>query len=372
MQSLKATATPLPILLVVDDDELVLDGLEATFEDDFRVLTAGSAERARELVAEHTIDIVISDDRLPQETGVSFLGWLAQEQPGAVRILLTGFFSEPGDVRRAISQGRMWHYMRKPWEAGSMENIVQRALESRQLALSAQAAERRYRRLYDAVPCPLVTADSQGKALTWNPSFAQFFGDWPQGGLSVAERLPPGVWTSLVEQVLRSEDGGAQAPVTVEGPGGALSFTLRLHQNSAQSFTAALAPAVASMPKPAVQAADLGPSILLLAEDQGQRRLLSRALGKGGMRTATAEDLDQAVSLLESAPPSMVLAQGDIQVLPGLQMLLRRFPGRPILLCTPDVDQPAIQALATRGVQLLAMPYSLTDLLDAVKGRLPG
>ncbi len=371
---MKATATPLPVLLVVDDDELVLDGLEATFEDDFQVLTAGSAERARELVAEHTIDIVISDDRLPQETGVSFLGWLAQEQPGAVRILLTGFFSEPGDVRRAISQGRMWHYMRKPWEAGSMENIVQRALESRQLALAVQAAERRYQALYDAVPCPLVTADAHGKGLNWNPSFAELFQDWPQAGLSVAERLPEGMWTSLVAQVLDSEDGVAQAQLRVQGPGGARPFILRLHQNSPQSFTVALSPVVASQPpaQAPVPSAETGPSILLLAEDEDQRRLLGRALGKAGMRTVTAENLAHAVSLLESAPPAMVLAQGDIEVVPGLQMLLRRFPGRPILLCTPDVDRPAVQALATRGVQLLAMPYSLADLTDAVKGRLPG
>lgn len=194
-------STPtMPVLLVVDDDELVLESLEATFEDDFQVFKAGSAELAREIVAERRIDVVISDDRLPRETGVDFLAWFAEEQPRAIRILLTGYFSEPGDVVRAIQQGRVWHYMRKPWEAGSMANIIERAMESQRREDALRVAEERYRRLFADIPVGLFEADQQGNLLTWNEAFSAALGGWPAGRASLASRLPDGQWSALVRE----------------------------------------------------------------------------------------------------------------------------------------------------------------------------
>ena len=368
---MKATASQLPVLLVVDDDELVVDGLEATFEDDFRVLTAGSAERARELVAEHAIDIVISDDRLPQESGVSFLGWLAEVQPAAVRILLTGFFSEPGDVRRAINQGRMWHYMRKPWEAGSMENIVNRALESKQQAQALLDAERRFRGLFSAVPTPLFTADLSGKGRIWNPAFSALLQDWPSTGLSVAERLPAGSWASLVERLQGGEEEVTQE-LGIRSAGGEIFAHLTLRGDSPDEVTGILRPLSGGDPA----AADPAPlssasRVLVLESNLSQRRLLRRALERGALEVAEADGLAQTLAALAQGPAGLVLLQGGRQEISVVEAVLERHPEQALLFCTPDVDHSSVQALATRGVRLLAMPYSLTGLLEAVRAHLP-
>jgi DNA-binding response OmpR family regulator len=373
VSAVKATPTQMPILLVVDDDELVVDGLEATFEDDFRVLTAGSAERARELVAEHSIDIVISDDRLPQESGVSFLGWLAQEQPTAVRILLTGFFSEPGDVRRAINQGSMWHYMRKPWEAGSMENIVNRALESKQQAQAILAADVRYRSLFAAVPVPLFTADLAGKSRIWNPAFAALLQDWPGAGLSVTGRLPEGSWASLVAGL---EDGVEETSqeLWIRGASGQILVHLTLRRDSPDEVTGILRElrSQSSASKTGTEGAAIyRPGVLILDANDRQRRLLRRALERGAFEVLEAASLPQTLDVLSRGPVGLALLQGGRPEAGLVEVILGRYPEQAVLFCTPDVHDPAIQALATRGVSLLPMPYSLNALLDSVKGNLP-
>ena len=371
MFAVKATATPLPVLLVVDDDELVIDGLEATFEDDFQVLTAGSAERARELVAEHSIDIVISDDRLPQESGVSFLGWLATAQPTVVRILLTGFFSEPGDVRQAINQGRMWHYMRKPWEAGAMENIVNRALESKQQAQALLDAEKRYRGLFSSVPTPLFTADLDGKGRMWNPAFADMLQDWPGAGLSIAERLPAGSWASLVAGLRDGEEEATQE-LGIRAADGKVSVHLTLRKDAADEVTGIvriLQDGQRASPDPSTAVG--AKHILVLDENISQRRLLRRALERSAFELLEAEGLPQCLQILAQGPAELVLLQGEREQIPLVEGILERHPDQVVLFCTPDVDHSSVQALATRGVRLLAMPYSLNALLEAVRGQSP-
>ena len=360
-----------PVLLVVDDDELVIDGLEATFEDDFQVLTAGSAERARELVAQHKIDIVISDDRLPQESGVSFLGWLAEEQPMVVRILLTGFFSEPGDVRRAINQGRMWHYMRKPWEAGAMENIVNRALESKLQAQALADAERRFRGLFSSVPTALFTADLEGKSRIWNPAFAALLTDWPGAGLSVAERLPAGSWASLTARLGEGQEEVSQE-LGIRAAGGEIFVHLTLRLDVADEVTGIVRPLQGSpSPTPEPSHGASAERILVVDANPSQRRLLRRGMEHSAFELAEAGGLAESLAELALGPCALVLLQGGVEEIPLVEGILERHPQQRVLLCTPDVGHSSVQALATRGVGLLAMPYSLNTLLESVRAHSP-
>ncbi|MCP3984475.1 MAG: response regulator, partial [bacterium] len=79
-------------ILIVDDEEAILETMTFTFEDDYDVLTSSSAVKALELLEqEDGIAAVISDQRMPEMTGVEFLARVFERYPTIVRIILTGF-----------------------------------------------------------------------------------------------------------------------------------------------------------------------------------------------------------------------------------------------------------------------------------------
>ncbi|MDP7110936.1 MAG: response regulator, partial [Myxococcota bacterium] len=80
-----------PRLLVVDDDALVLGALELLLMERWEVDTANSATEAREILDREQVAVVISDQRMPKESGVDLLAWCFGQHPETVRILLTGY-----------------------------------------------------------------------------------------------------------------------------------------------------------------------------------------------------------------------------------------------------------------------------------------
>ncbi len=118
---------PRPILFV-DDEEHNLTVFEAAFEDDYRIFTAGSAPEALELLAEHEIHVVITDQRMPGMTGVQLLEELVNNYPEVVRIVLTAY-SDIEVVIQAINVGRVYQYVTKPWDEDDFKIIIDQALE---------------------------------------------------------------------------------------------------------------------------------------------------------------------------------------------------------------------------------------------------
>ena len=110
-------------LLVVDDEPYILATLSSLLESEFEVLTANSAKAARELFAERQIDLILTDQRMPRETGVQLLEWVCEHHPSTVRLLMTGF-AELEEAVEAINRARVFRYIFKPWKAESMlENL---------------------------------------------------------------------------------------------------------------------------------------------------------------------------------------------------------------------------------------------------------
>ena len=63
----------LPLVLVVDDEARSIDAIRRNLEEDFRVLTATSADEARGLLERHEISVILCDQRMPGTSGVKFL-----------------------------------------------------------------------------------------------------------------------------------------------------------------------------------------------------------------------------------------------------------------------------------------------------------
>ncbi len=122
-------------ILIVDDEEAILETMTFTFEEDYEVLTAGSAHRALELLDEHApVAAVITDQRMPEMTGVEFLKTVYESHPNTTRIILTGYADGDAMVQ-AINEGHVYAYVSKPWEPDELKQLVQRAVELHDLRM---------------------------------------------------------------------------------------------------------------------------------------------------------------------------------------------------------------------------------------------
>jgi FixJ family two-component response regulator len=121
-------------ILVVDDEEAILETMAFTFEDDYEVLTSTSPRDGLAKLDEFApVAVVISDQRMPEMTGVEFLARVYDRFPHTVRIILTGFADMDATIS-AINDGHVYAYVTKPWEQDQLKQVVRRAVEHHHLA----------------------------------------------------------------------------------------------------------------------------------------------------------------------------------------------------------------------------------------------
>ncbi|MGE8243080.1 Hydrogenase transcriptional regulatory protein hupR1 [compost metagenome] len=115
-------------ILYVDDEENNLFSFKATFRFKYEVFTAISGAEAIELVKNNPIDIIITDQRMPEMTGVEFLEEIIKIDAAPMRILLTGY-ADMAAVVEAVNKGKIFHYLNKPWSEKELDQTIQRAYE---------------------------------------------------------------------------------------------------------------------------------------------------------------------------------------------------------------------------------------------------
>ncbi len=115
-------------ILYVDDESNNLQAFKATFRRDYKVYLALSAQEGRDILKEQVVDIIITDQRMPEETGVDFLESIIPDYPDPIRILLTGY-TDIQAVIDAINKGQVYHYLTKPWEEEYMRTVIKNAFE---------------------------------------------------------------------------------------------------------------------------------------------------------------------------------------------------------------------------------------------------
>ncbi len=122
-------------ILIVDDEEAILETMSFTFEDDYEVLTCTAASEALALLdREGAVSVVISDQRMPEMTGVELLAKVFERHPATVRIILTGF-ADMDAIISSINDGHVYAYITKPWETDDLKQVVRRAVEHHALAV---------------------------------------------------------------------------------------------------------------------------------------------------------------------------------------------------------------------------------------------
>lgn len=128
-------------LLCVDDEPNIVSALRRLFRGrSCKVLTALSGAEALELMSQESVDLIISDMRMPGMDGAQLLEQVRQRWPSTVRILLTGYADVTSTVS-AINRGEVYRYITKPWNDDEILTIVRQAIELRGLTREKERLE---------------------------------------------------------------------------------------------------------------------------------------------------------------------------------------------------------------------------------------
>ena len=120
------TAPTKHCLLVVDDEPDVCDSVHDLLRREFTVLKARSAAEGCKLLQQNVVHIIMTDQRMPQTTGVELLTKAITRHPRAVRMLFTGY-ADLEAIIAAINQGHVYHFLKKPWQPEDLEAAVRAA-----------------------------------------------------------------------------------------------------------------------------------------------------------------------------------------------------------------------------------------------------
>ena len=212
-------AAPPRRLLLLDDEENVLSSLKRLFRrDGYEIYAATEATKAFEILAEHPIGVVISDQRMPGMSGTEFLRRVKELYPDTVRIVLSGY-TELQAATDAINEGAIYRFLTKPWDDNQLRTAIRDAFLQLELArendrldrearqanaelasmndqLQALLAEKSRRMARDAtvlgvaqeavdhVPVPVIGVDGEGMVVLANAAARRLVPGLAPGGLT--------------------------------------------------------------------------------------------------------------------------------------------------------------------------------------------
>ena len=120
-------------LLLVDDEPGILSSLRRLLRPSgYAIHTAESGKAGLEILERESIDLVISDMRMPEMDGAHFLEQVRIRWPATMRLLLTGY-ADVSSTIDAINRGEIYRYIAKPWDDADLTLIVRDALDRQRL-----------------------------------------------------------------------------------------------------------------------------------------------------------------------------------------------------------------------------------------------
>ena len=116
-------------ILYVDDEVDNLYSFKSLFRRDYNILIAESGEQAIQMLEDNEVDLIISDQRMPQMTGVELFEAIKDQYPDVLRMVMTGY-SDMQAVIDSINKGRVYQYISKPWDEEDLKRTLDNALET--------------------------------------------------------------------------------------------------------------------------------------------------------------------------------------------------------------------------------------------------
>jgi response regulator RpfG family c-di-GMP phosphodiesterase len=127
-------------ILFVDDEVRIVKLLNMMFRSLYNVMTATSGQEALDIMAEHKIDIIVSDQRMPGMLGIELLSKVREQSPETVRILLTGY-ADLVAIIGAVNEGEVYRFLNKPWNQEEIKSVIAECAAMRLAARNSAARE---------------------------------------------------------------------------------------------------------------------------------------------------------------------------------------------------------------------------------------
>ena len=214
-----------PTLLLVDDEDSILSSLKRLLRREaYRVVTANGGQAGLDELARGRVDVIVSDQRMPDMSGVDFLRQAKELYPDTLRMVLSGY-ADLKSITDAINEGAIYKFLSKPWDDDALKAEIDDAFrrkalqdENRRLSRELQTANTELIRvnaqlqqaldvqrqrtelgeaaltatqeIVNCVPLPILGVDSDGLLVFANAAAAKRFARRALLGATVAEALP--------------------------------------------------------------------------------------------------------------------------------------------------------------------------------------
>lgn len=128
----RMSASPDKVLLLLDDEPNILRALSRLLRrDGYRILTANTPQQAFALLAENDVQVVMSDQRMPEMTGTEFFRRVKEMYPDTIRLILSGY-TDLKSVTDAINHGAIYRFLTKPWDDEELRREIAEAFKGYQ------------------------------------------------------------------------------------------------------------------------------------------------------------------------------------------------------------------------------------------------
>ncbi|MBI5557366.1 MAG: response regulator [Deltaproteobacteria bacterium] len=124
-----------PALVIVDDERSILTELKILLGRSYAVQTFMNPEEVEEFVDNNPVDLIISDELMPEMRGSVLLSQLHKKHPDICKIVLSGQ-AEKNDIVRAINEGHIFSFLFKPVNQRQLLNVIEKGLENRGMKLT--------------------------------------------------------------------------------------------------------------------------------------------------------------------------------------------------------------------------------------------
>lgn len=195
------------VLLLVDDEKNILNALTRLLRrDGYRILTASGPAQAFELLAQHRVQVIVSDQRMPEMTGTEFFSKVKEIYPATTRMILSGY-TDLKSVTDAINRGAIYKFITKPWDDEALRKDIEHAFISqrdRDAQEILNVEREQLRRLFQQAPgFVCILRGPQHIYELANDAYYQLIGHRQVLGCVLAEALPEVVEQGYLEKLDR-------------------------------------------------------------------------------------------------------------------------------------------------------------------------
>jgi len=172
-------------LLLVDDEQNIQSAMRrALRRDGYTIYCADSGKDALDIMAEHKIHVIISDQRMPEMTGAELFSEVSQRFPETIRIVLSGY-ADFSAVTEAINQGAIYKFLTKPWNDALLRGHVTEAFQRYELGWH----NRQLMEVFNSTTEGVMIIDCEGLIQEVNPAFTTITGYSQQDAVGTKPQL---------------------------------------------------------------------------------------------------------------------------------------------------------------------------------------